>query len=334
MTTLSIIVPIYNVDAYLKECLLSVQAALHPDIDAEVICVNDGSNDGSEAIAQSFAQEDPRFQLITQINGGYGKAINTGMKAASGTFFTIVESDDLISENAYPNLLKVLQRDQNLDFVKTPYQPFTVDGPCPQIAIPPDNRRATDILSQPIETFPNSTFTSDNLILEPPAIWSGVYRRSTLTKYGICLPETPGAGYQDTCFSAMCFLNGMTYQWVTDCYYLYRIDRETASRHVCNRRSEIITLFRFIRQNLEQNRNLTEKAKPYFYAVYFRRLIWFMQRVRHEHRFKLFLEAFRDFTELWENPLLFEETSRLLPSGEALKLQEFHYGRHPRLYHT
>lgn len=330
---LTIVVPIYNVEEYLGECLTSIQDALAPDIDAEVICVNDGSLDGSEQIASDFAARDPRFRVITQVNGGYGKAINTGLRAARGRFFTIVESDDVITPGAYPDLLELLRRDDSLDFVKTPYQPFTVDGPRAQISVPPHRRTARDILTaESAATIAPGNFLSDRLVFEPPAIWAGVYRRSALEKHAITLPETPGAGYQDTCFAAMCFLNGMTYHWVDDRYYMYRVDRETASRHVRNRRDEIITLFAFVRANLEQNGTLTDAARPVFYAVYFRRLIWFMQRVRPDHRFAFFIDAYRDFDELWENPGLRAAVHALLPGTEAGQFDQFWQGRHLDLY--
>lgn len=333
MLDLSIIVPIYNVEGYLDECLASIEAALTPEFSAEVLCINDGSSDGSEQIARTFAQRDSRFQLINQVNGGYGKAINSGMQAASGRFFTIVESDDVITPTAYKLLLELLHRDDSLDFVKTPYQPFTVKGPLQQVSVPSTGLRAADLLHEPSGVAVRAnTFVSDRLIFEPPAIWAGVYRMSALKRYKIKLPETPGAGYQDTCFSAMCFLNGMTYHWVNDRYYMYRIDREAASRHVRNRRSEIIGLFHFISENLERNGRLTETAMPYFYAVYFRRLIWFMQRVRTEHRFTLFYEAYRSFEEVWEDPDLRIATQNLLPPFEAEQFEQFWQGRYQRLY--
>lgn len=332
MLDLSIVVPIYNVEDYLEECLASIEEALPPDFSAEVLCINDGSLDNSEKIARNFAQRDDRFQIINQVNGGYGKAINAGMRAARGRFFTIVEADDVITPNAYKLLLEVLQRDEGLDFVKTPYQPFTVDGPQRKTSVPKSGLRAADILDLPTGAVRPSNFVSDPLIFEPPAIWAGVYRMSALNRYKIALPETPGAGHQDTCFSAMCFLNGMTYLWVNDRYYMYRVDRETASRHVRNRRSEIIALFRFVRENLEWNDSFSRTEMPYFYAVYFCRLIWFMPRVRPEHRFELFYKAYRCFEAVWEDPGLRIEVRNLLPSGEAEQFEQFWQGRHARLY--
>lgn len=332
MKDFSIVVPIYNVEEYLDECLASVQAALPVGFDNQVICVNDGSTDSSASIAQQYADNDPRFQIISQINGGYGKAINTGMNAATGQFVTIVESDDIITPGAYEALLEILQRDDELDFVKTPYQPFTSDGPLPKKAVPPSNQRAADILAKPRASSATSDFLSDSLIFEPPAIWSAVYRQKTLKKYNITLPETPGAGYQDTCFAALCFLNRLRYHWVDDRYYMYRIDRESASRHIRNRRREIIELFRFIKENLQMNGNFDDATKPYFYAVYFRRLFWFMQRVRSDYQFPLFIASYRDFHEVWEDRNLFDKIKKMLPGTEKDFFQIFHDGRFPNLY--
>ena len=328
---LSIVVPIFNVEDYLEECLLSIEAALDGSFQAEVICVNDGSTDGSEAIALTFAARDPRFRVISQSNGGYGKAINTGMKAAKGTFFTIVESDDVITSDAYKVLLELLGRDKTLDFVKTPYQSFTVDGPKAQMAVPPSGLAAADLLcaSPPVAPV---TYRADALIFQPPAIWSGIYRRSRLEQFRITLPETPGAGYQDTCFSAMCLLNGLKYHWVTDRYYMYRVDRETASRHMKNRRDEMVLLFDFIRKNLQGNRRWGKDSKPCFYAVYFRRLIWFMQRVSPDYQFKLFLKAYRSFEDVWEDPKLRASVCDLLPKGEAVLFDHFWQGRQAKLF--
>ena len=329
---LSVIVPIYNVDEYLEECLRSIQEALVSGFSAEVICVNDGSQDRSCEIAESFAESDPRFVVITQPNGGYGKAINTGMRAATGEFVTIVESDDKITPDAYLRLIEILKRESRVDFVKTPYQPFTQDGPLAQMAVPPDALKAADILAAPKGAIKPQRFTDNDLIFTPPAIWAGVYRRSSIRKHAITMPETPGAGYQDTAFSALCFLSGMTFFWLDDRYYMYRVDRETASRHVRNRKDEIVGIFRFVRRNLAGGKELASDEAVYFFATYFRRLIWFMDRVHPSHQFACFLDAYRCFEDVWEAPEMREKVRGLLPGHEKQRFDDFFQGRHRRLY--
>src|SRR5439155_18364414 len=76
---ISVVVPIYNVERYLEECLDSIVAQTFGDL--EVVMVDDGSTDSSAAIAQRYAARDGRFRLLSQRNGGLGKARNTGIDA-------------------------------------------------------------------------------------------------------------------------------------------------------------------------------------------------------------------------------------------------------------
>src|SRR4051794_41824217 len=94
MPRVSVVVPIYNVEAYLAECLESLAAQTFEDL--EVIMVDDGSTDGSAAIAESFAARDPRFKLVRRANGGLRPAPNNGNEAATGGFLAFVVPDDRI----------------------------------------------------------------------------------------------------------------------------------------------------------------------------------------------------------------------------------------------
>ncbi len=105
---ISVIVPIYNVEPYLRACLESVQRQTVRDL--EVILVDDGSTDGSAAIAREFVAADPRFRLISQPNGGLGMARNTGVQAASGEYLWFVDSDDALPPNSFELMLAALER--------------------------------------------------------------------------------------------------------------------------------------------------------------------------------------------------------------------------------
>ncbi|MFD6953405.1 CDP-glycerol--glycerophosphate glycerophosphotransferase [Nocardiopsis sp. TSRI0078] len=108
MVALSVVVPIYNVERYLDECLRSLRAQTWTDL--EVVMVDDGSKDGSADIAARFAREDPRFKLVQQENGGLGAARNTGARHATGEFLTFVDSDDIIPPYAFGYHLHSLRR--------------------------------------------------------------------------------------------------------------------------------------------------------------------------------------------------------------------------------
>lgn len=96
--TFSLIIPCYNVEAFLAECLDSVLAQSFSDWEA--ICVDDGSMDGSGAIAEDYAKRDARFHVVHQTNGGLSAARNTGLSYARGDYVLFLDSDDVLIPEA------------------------------------------------------------------------------------------------------------------------------------------------------------------------------------------------------------------------------------------
>ena len=94
MPKISVIVPIFNVEKYLKECLESIINQTFKDI--EIICINDGSTDNSLDILNQYAEKDNRIKVITQSNQGLSAARNTGIKYANGEYISFIDSDDYI----------------------------------------------------------------------------------------------------------------------------------------------------------------------------------------------------------------------------------------------
>ena len=94
MAKVSIVVPVYNVERYLEECLNSIKIQTLKDI--EIICVDDGSTDLSAQILDNYAKKDNRFHVIHKQNEGYGRTMNIGISKATAPYVGIVESDDII----------------------------------------------------------------------------------------------------------------------------------------------------------------------------------------------------------------------------------------------
>lgn len=101
---ISIIVPIYNTEAYLKDCLSSIESQTYSNI--EVILVNDGSTDNSYNIARLFCENDARFQLVSQNNSGVAAAREKGLRLAQGEYIIHADSDDLMTERAIEYLYR------------------------------------------------------------------------------------------------------------------------------------------------------------------------------------------------------------------------------------
>ena len=102
MAKVSIIVPTYNVEQYLPECMESIVGQTLKDL--EIICVNDGSTDSSLDILKKYAAADDRIIIIDKKNEGYGRAMNDGLDRATGEYVGIVEPDDYVDLHMYEDL--------------------------------------------------------------------------------------------------------------------------------------------------------------------------------------------------------------------------------------
>lgn len=106
MATISIIVPVYNAEKYLRQCLDSIQQQTYPDWEA--ILVDDGSSDGSPAICDEYALKDARFRVLHQQNGGVGRARNFGLDKALGEVVSFVDADDWLDVHFYERLMPLM----------------------------------------------------------------------------------------------------------------------------------------------------------------------------------------------------------------------------------
>lgn len=121
MPEVSVIIPVYNVEKYLHECLESV--CVQSFTDWEAICVNDGATDNSPAILKDFATKDPRFKIIEQKNSGLSAARNTGVSATTGKYIYFLDSDDLITPDALQWMYDTAERNQ-LELLHFAWEPF------------------------------------------------------------------------------------------------------------------------------------------------------------------------------------------------------------------
>ena len=105
MKLLSIAIPSYNSESYMRNC---IESLLPGGEEVEIIIVNDGSKDGTAAIADEYAEKYPTIvKAVHQENGGHGEAVNAGLRAATGLYYKVVDSDDWVNKEAY---LKILEK--------------------------------------------------------------------------------------------------------------------------------------------------------------------------------------------------------------------------------
>lgn len=108
MKTVSVVIPVYNVEKYLSECLDSVIYQTYKNL--QIILVDDGSTDSSGKICDEYAEKDNRITVVHQKNAGAGVAKNTGLELIDGDYFSIIDSDDYIELDMYEKMVNSLEK--------------------------------------------------------------------------------------------------------------------------------------------------------------------------------------------------------------------------------
>ncbi len=214
--TISVIVPIYNVEKYLDQALTSIESQTHTPL--EIICVNDGSTDNSLAIIQEHAARDSRYVVADRKNSGYGSGCNYGIDVASGTWIAIVEPDDWILPDMYQSMLAFAATfDDEIDIIKTPYTRIWLPDTPQEKHYECSYRRRVRPAQQPF-----TIACAPHLIRHHPSIWSALYRKDFLTENNIRFHEIPGAGWADNPFLLDTLLRAKSMVYLDTPYYCYR----------------------------------------------------------------------------------------------------------------
>lgn len=108
MALVSVIIPMYNVEDYIEDCLISLKEQTYKDI--EILVINDGSTDNSLTIAKNIAEEDNRIKIYTKENGGLSSARNYALNKISGDYITFIDSDDYVSKDYIKKLLEMINK--------------------------------------------------------------------------------------------------------------------------------------------------------------------------------------------------------------------------------
>ena len=205
---ISVLVPIYNTEKYLKKCLDSIAGQTLKDI--EVICVNDGSTDNSLAVAEEFAEKDPRFKVINKENTGYGNTMNIALEKASGEYIGIVESDDFAASDMFEYLYS-LSRSGTIDLVKGNFYDYYEDYNKPPRAY--ENKERNMI---PDSMVPFILSENAQIQFGHPSVWSAVYRRKFINDNNIRFKEEKGGGWVDNPFFYETLCKAKSIIWTKD----------------------------------------------------------------------------------------------------------------------
>lgn len=275
----SVVVPVYNVEKYLRQCLDSIKNQTLKDI--EVIVVDDGSKDSSGAIIDEYVAADSRFKAIHKPNSGYGNSMNRGFDAATGEYIGIIESDDYADDDMFEHLYEAAVKNK-ADVVKSNFYMY-------YSAI---EEKSTFFEALPRKLCGKAFCPSKDLKLDErvnfhntkPSIWSAIYRADFIRENGIRFLETPGASFQDTSFTFKVFSRAKVAYCLYSAYLHYRQDNASSSVNslgkvycVCDEYDEIA---RYIANDVPQ------EEKKALYAIMNRikydTYMWNLDRISDE----------------------------------------------------
>ena len=205
----------YNVEKYLDESLRSVENQTYGNL--EIICVNDGSTDGSAEILREHKSKDRRVKVIEQENGGVSAARNTGMDAATGEWLYFVDSDDLILPYTVEKAVESAEK-YDADMVNFEHTKFD-DGKSIDLNSYPYKKSGIQLLEIKGRENPFKFYN-----MREVNVWQNLYRRSFLTEHNIKFKT--GVICEDVLFTWKCQLYAKKMVKDKNRYYFYRSDRK------------------------------------------------------------------------------------------------------------
>lgn len=209
MPKISVIVPIYNVEAYIEKCLTSIKIQTFKDF--ECICIDDRGDDNSIALAQKIADSDSRFKIIAhEKNRGLSAARNTGIDNAKGEYIVCVDSDDWIDDVLLENVINVFEK---YDVDSVWYNARKI--------IEKNNTFSTIFNSKIFESEEGFLeITPKNINNFPDFAWNKAYKKESLDKYDLRYCE--GIFFEDSEFYIKAFTNFSRIFYIRKPMYNYR----------------------------------------------------------------------------------------------------------------
>lgn len=291
----SILVPICNVERYLRECLNSLVNQTLREI--EIICINDGSTDSSLSIIREYERRDERIVVIDKPNSGYGDSMNKGIDLARGEYIGIVESDDFASLNMFETLYKEATKN-DLDVVRSNYYAHRTgeDSSCDYLV---ENLAACgsyDKVFHPID--------NPRVFMCQPAIWTSIYKKSMIDKDEVRFLPTPGASFQDTAFYFKAFYAADRVKLLKDGYLHYRIDNANSSVKnqnklfcVCDEYAEV---WDYAKRDLDKFQTLKHWIPRQQYEGY----LWNLNRLAPELQQRFYPRYVEEFSKIRQAGLI------------------------------
>lgn len=270
MPKFSVILPIYNVELYIEQALLSLQNQTYSDFEA--LCVDDCGTDNSMKIVERFARNDDRFKIIRyEQNKGPSYARNIAMKEMQGEYLFFLDPDDFISPEAFEKILSKFEI-TNADSIWFDFFVF-------------EQNKGIKGIKNAIYTNSNDIYnlTPKNFAECPQYIWNKAYRISKIRQLNVEFPV--GLFYQDTEFYFKIFTNITTIGYINEPLYCYRVrEGSTVTSSQSGKLKRINDLFIIINNlyKYAKEKNIYNDYKLFFLKMLAQYLNWQRNDIQKE----------------------------------------------------
>lgn len=252
MELVSVIMPVYNVEKYVGECIESIEKQDYKNI--EVIIVNDGSTDNSRDIIQKYTKIYSNIRLYTKKNGGLSSARNYGLKYAKGKYIYFIDSDDIADEKIISKLVNSIEKNNS-------------DLSCCRYSYLYTNKK---VLSQfPEIGLLSSDETKKIVLLEDSlkcVVWNKLYKKSIIEKYNLSFNEKVTMG-EDIEFTFLYLNKIKIVSLVNENLYYYRMRKSSLLNY---QNEKDLTIFDVINKITSEDLSLYDKIVEYYVLMYFK----------------------------------------------------------------
>lgn len=207
---ISVIVPIYNVEAYLERCIDSIINQTYQNL--QIILINDGSTDSCEDICKEYAKNDVRIKYVYKKNGGLSSARNLGLKLASGKYISFIDSDDYLDNYFYEVMYRTLKSEVvemiecGVHNVTHCFNDFIFDA-------------HNEVITIPSKQALKNMITHSGKVQPRYAVWNKIYDKKLVE--GVKFPE--GEIHEDYLFEAVAFMRTSKYTFISQKMYYHRV---------------------------------------------------------------------------------------------------------------
>lgn len=281
---LSVIVPVYNAEEYLKQCVDSILRQNYAPM--ELILVDDGSTDQSGSICDEYVKQDKRVKVIHQKNQGHTVARKNGFAASDGSYIILIDSDDWIEEGMFTRMMEKAEK-ENADIVQCSYR--SVKQGADRDEVPVFREGFYDKRALEEEIYPRMIYAGGYYRFGiAPNMWNKIFKRVLAEKYLPGIDKRIRSG-EDGLFTFACFLEAERVYILHDCFYNYRSREISMCRITDDKRlEENHLLFKYYQIYFMHNKILQNQIMHY--VVY--QTLQAVEELLHSKKFRQIKKLF------------------------------------------